>query len=120
MKLFAWLAIAFFAVSIWTGCSDSTSSTSYPLVLAIDSETTLNNTAIFYFRVTKNGAPLSGARLQRTDSPILTTFDLGIASDSVGNFPYVTIVVPLNQDSMTSVAYQAVSGSQTSNYVRWP
>ncbi len=121
MKSRFFLMIAILTGSLWIGCSDSTSTTNYPLLLAVVSDTSVTNSAIFHFRVTKNGAPIKGARLQRTDYPILTTFDLGIASDSAGNYPVVTVVLPLQVDTMTEVAYQAVSGdSLLSNYFRWP
>jgi hypothetical protein len=120
MGLFSRSIFLLLAVSLCIGCSDSVSSTNYPLQLTAVSDTIVNNSALFNFRITKNGAPVKGARLQRTDSPILTTFDLGIASDSAGNFPRVIIVIPLTQDTMTAVAYQAVSDTLLSNYFRWP
>ena len=110
-------AIAILAIVLVVGCSDSTPpSNSYPLTLAIVSDSFWNNTALFNFRVTKNGAPLAGAKLRRTDFPTNNTRDLGIQSDSNGNFPRVILVL----DTMPAVAYQAVRDSLSSNYIRWP
>ncbi len=122
MKLFAAFVLVLSVWGLWMGCSDSTTPiNTHPLLLTIVSDSSYANSALFNFRVTRNGAPLKGARLQRTDSPILTTFDLGITSDTGGYFPRVTVVIPLTQDTMNAVAYQAVSGdSLTSNYFTWP
>jgi len=108
-----------FLLMLNIGCSSSSApANNYPLLLSVDSEASVNNSAIFYFRVTENGAPIASAKLRRTDLPSDQTFDLGIKSDSGGHFPVVTVV--LSPDTLTAVAYQAVRDTLTSNYIQWP
>ncbi len=103
---------------LYGGCSNSSGpSNTYPLLLAAVSDTIGPNSAIFNFRVTKNGAPLAGAQLRRTNSPSNQTYDLGIKSDSGGYFPRVSVVLV---DTLIGVAYQAVHDTLSSNYVRYP
>jgi hypothetical protein len=120
MKLFALFVLFVLAGSLSMGCSDATSTTSYPLQLITVSDTIVANAAAFNFKVIKNGVPLKGAKLWQTDLPSGIPFYMGTSfiSDSNGNFPHFVVVV--TKDTMTAVAYQAVSGdSLTSNYVRF-
>ncbi|SRR5581483_8327976 len=106
-------------VAVSFACSNSSSpQTTYPLVLTTLSDTTSGNTALFNFRVTKDGIPVANAQLRQTDFPSGKTFDLGIKSDTGGHFPRVTVVFDL--DTFSQVAYQAVRDTLTSNFVRWP
>jgi hypothetical protein len=98
------------------GCSDSTSSgPNYPLQLTTVSDTIGLGASLYNFQVTKNGTPLKGARLFQTDDPSGLSFDLGVMSDSGGHFPHVILVV---SDTLSEAAFQAVSDSLTSNYIR--
>jgi hypothetical protein len=120
MKLFALFVLFLLVGSLSMGCSDATSTTTYPLQLITVSDTVALNVASFNFKVTKNGVPFKGAKLWQTDSPSGIPFYMGTSfiSDSNGNFPHFVVVV--TEDTMTAVAYQAVSGdSLTSNYVRF-
>jgi hypothetical protein len=118
MKLFALFVLFLLAVSLSMGCSDATSTTTYPLQLTTISDTVALNAGSFNFKVTKNGVPFKGAKLWQTDFPSAIPFYMGFTSDSNGNFPHVVVVV--TEDTMTAVAYQAFSGdSLTSNYVRF-
>jgi hypothetical protein len=104
-------------VLLYFGCSDSTApQTTYPLLLTTVSDTIVNNSAIFNFRVTNNGVGVAGAKLRRTNFPSNKTADLGVKSDSSGFFPRVAVVLT---DTLSGVAYQAVRDSLTSNYIRW-
>jgi hypothetical protein len=108
------------ACLIVLGCSDSTTPPpSYPLQLSIVSKQSTANSAVFDFKVTKtdNGQPVEGAKLRRTNFPSGQTYDLGLKSDTAGNFPHVAVVLV---DTLSGVAYQAVSSTLSSNYVRWP
>jgi hypothetical protein len=117
MKLFTWLVLAFLAGGLWIGCSDSTPATiNYPLKLTIVSDTIDFVSAVFDFQVTQNGVPLEGAELYQTDDPSGVIFPVGITSDTGGHFPPVMAVV---SDTLSEVAYQAVSGTLTSNYITW-
>ncbi len=113
------LCYAALAALILAGCSSSSSppANSYPLTLSIDSETHFSSTAFFYFRVTRNDTAVQGAKLRRTNFPSDQTYDLGIQSDSNGNFPHVTLI--LSADT-SAAAFQAVRDTLTSNYIRWP
>jgi len=99
------------------GCSNSSAPpNTYPLLLTTVSDSIVSNTAYFNFRVTKNGVPFAGAQLRRTNFPSNQTYDLGIKSDSGGNFPRVTVVLV---DTVTGVAFQAVRDTLSSNIIRW-
>lgn len=109
---------AILAIVLLGGCSSSTPpANTYPLTLTIDSEANAFNSAIFYFHVTRNSVALQGAKLRRTNFPSDQTYDLGIQSDSNGNFPRVTLI--LSGDT-SAVAYQAIRDTLSSNYIRWP
>jgi hypothetical protein len=108
------------ACLVFLGCSDSTTpSPSYPLALTIVSKQQTPNSAVIIFKVTKsdNGQAVEGAKLRRTNFPSGQTYDLGIKSDTSGNFPSVTVVLV---DTLNAVAYQAINNTQNSNPVRWP
>lgn len=122
------LLFSLFAIAVLAGCSDSTPATgNYPLTLSIVTDTIVSNTAVFNFRVAKTsgGAAVLGSKLYRTNySSVYGTIHVyydGVMSDSSGTFPHVTAVLG---DTVTSIAYQAVSLSSgdtlTSNYIRWP
>lgn len=119
------ITIALAAAMIFGGCSSSSGPTnSYPLLLTTVSDSIVTNIGVGYFnfRVTKNGTPVVGAKLRQTDSPSNHSFDLGIKSDSGGNFPRVSVALT---DTVQGVAYQAVilnsvlKDSLTSNFIHW-
>ena len=106
------------AIAISCSSSTDTNGPTYPLQLSIDSSASVNNSKIFYFRVTdQHSKSVSGAKLRRTNFPSGQTYDLGIKSDTAGHFPYVTVVLV---DTVSQVAFQAVNNTLNSNYVRWP
>ena len=106
------------AVILVAGCSSSSAPpNNYPLLLSIVSDSMVSNTALFNFRVTKDGAPVANAKLRRTNFPSNQTTDLGIQSDTGGRFPRVIVILT---DTLTGVAYQAVRDTLSSNYIRWP
>lgn len=106
------------AAMLFWGCSSSSAppSNPYPLLLTTVSDSISSNIGHFYFRVTKNGAPVASAKLRQTDFPSDQSFDLGIKSDSGGFFPRVSLALT---DTVSSVAYQAVRDTLTSNFIRW-
>ena len=118
MKPYTLFAFALLAIGLAAGCSNSSGpSNTYPLLLQ-GNDTSVNNTAIFNFRVTLNdGTPVANAQLHRTDFPSNKTTDLGLKSDSNGYFPRYVFIAP---DTVTAIAFQAVRDTLASNYVRWP
>ncbi len=111
-------ALAGVGAALFFGCSNSSSpGTSYPLLLTTVSDSIIYDYGHFKFRVTKNGNPVDGASLRQTDFPSNWAFDLGMKSDSAGDFPTANVVI---SDTLTGVAYQAVlNDSLSSNYIRW-
>jgi hypothetical protein len=108
-------------LAIAIGCSDSSEPppSGYPLTLIIVSDSIVANTALFNFRVEKDTKPVAGAKLRRTDyyvSGKTKTSDLGIQSDSAGNYKRVIMILG---DSISAVAYQATRDSLTSNFITW-
>ncbi len=117
MKIFIRLIFIFIVGSFWMGCSDSTPAViNYPLALTIASDTIGYVSGAFDLNVKQNGVPLAGAELYQTDEPSGAIFPLGIVSDTGGHFPSVIAVI---SDTLSGVAYQAVSGTLTSDYVTW-
>ena len=118
MNRAGFLTGAIVAFLLMAGCQSSTGpSNSYPLFLTVQ-DTSVNNTGVFDFRVTKNdGTPVANAQLRRTDFPSNQTTDLGLKSDSNGYFHCYVFIAP---DTVISVAFQAVRDSLASNYIRWP
>jgi len=114
------LFLALLAIAI--GCSESSEPppSGYPLNLIVVSDSIVANTALFNFRVEKDSKPLAGAKLRRTDyyaTGKTKTTDLGIQSDSAGNYKRVIMILG---DSISAVAYQATHDTLTSNFIRWP
>jgi hypothetical protein len=122
MRIFARSLFIFLACWLSFGCSDSTTpSTNYPLTLSLDSA---NQAAgylaiVFSLRVTKNGAPISGATIKQTDeietlgnTYYLDSFNQATHSDSAGIFPEFAVFY---DSIVTETAFQAFKDTTINN-----
>ncbi len=113
------LALCLFA----NGCSDSVSQSgqTYPLQLSVSNYNRPPGSLIesFTLQVSKNGTPLSGAKLTALFAPdgIFDTVTVNgaiLKSDANG-----TLIFNINWGAESAVAFQAVKDSVVSNYVRF-
>jgi hypothetical protein len=130
MRIFTRLLFVFLACWLSFGCSDSTTpTTNYPLTLSLDTANQVTGylAMVFSLRVTKNGAPFSGATIMQTDeietfenTYYLNSFNQNTFSDSTGTFPefvvyYDSVVVESEFQAFKDTTINNVKDTLMSN-----